>query len=269
MSLYFRSIRSSSSGNCLLIWTADTQIVIDCGFNTQSDCETLLKKYAGRLDDIDAVLITHAHGDHICYSSLRVLSDNGVRIRAHKSVMRQIVQRRKCCDCHDWDDPPFFHAFSEGAFQAGDLRITPIEVPHAPGVPNFGFVICHGKGNKRRKIVICTDFHNYGNVLRHFVNADFIFVESNHDLELLRRYPNEASDYHLSNPKASWLLYHAIRKSACSPQAVMLGHLSRERNRETLALDMVEEVFDRQRKQIDFRLSAAPLYEASKTIRID
>ena len=54
--------------------------------------------------------------------------------------------------------------------------------PHAPGFPNYGFVITAGK----TKIIICTDFHDAEGVLEHFVDADFIFVEANHDLDLLR-----------------------------------------------------------------------------------
>lgn len=151
----------------------------------------------------------------------------------------------------------------------GDLRITPMEVPHDPVVPNFGFVIHHGEGRRRRKIVVCTDFNDYAGVLRHFMDADFIFVESNHDLDLLRKYPNYSSRFHMSNPKTAWLLYHAIRMSEKPPQAVMLGHLSDQRNSEKLALGMVEEIFDRQRMEMDFDLSAAPLYKSSKTVRID
>ena len=180
--------------------------------------------------------------------------------------MKQICSRHSC---YDWEKPPLLHAFSDGAFRAGDFDITPMEVPHEPGVPNFGFVICHGQGRRRRKIVICTDFYNYSDVLPHFINADFIFVESNHDPNLLRKYPNYASQFHLSNPKTAWLLYHVVRQSEKPPQSVMLGHLSHERNRKKLALGMVEEVFDRQYMDMEFDLLAAPLYKPSKTIRID
>lgn len=266
MGLHFKSLRSSSSGNCLQIWTKHSQIIIDCGFKTQWECEEILEEHAGRLDDVDAVVVSHAHTDHICKSALKVLSSHGVRIMAHTRVLTQICSRH---GCNDRDEPPFLHAFSDDAFQAGDFRIIPMEVPHEPGVPNFGFVICHGQGKQQRKIVICTDFYNYAGVLPHFIDADFVFVESNHDPDLLRKHPNYASRFHLSNPETAWLLYHAIRKSEKPPQAVMLGHLSHERNREKLAIGMVEEVFDRERMDIDFDLLAAPLFKESKTIRIE
>jgi len=65
------------------------------------------------------------------------------------------------------------------------------------------------------------------------------------------------------------IVANADKCGAKPPQAVMLGHLSHERNREKLAIGMVEEVFDRQHRDVDFNLYAAPLYEPSKTIRID
>lgn len=266
MSIYFKSLRSSSSGNCLLIWTASTLVAIDCGFHSQKDCQRQLENHAGRIEDLDAVLVTHHHGDHIGYAPLRVLSAYRVRIRAHQRVTQQIRSRHGCAD---WDEPPYLQAFHEKAFKAGDLKITPLELPHAPAVPTFGFVVCHGQGKRRRKLVVCTDFHDYGGVLRHFMDADFIFVESNHDPDLLRENPNHASRFHLSNAKASWLLYHAIRQSKRPPQAVMLGHMSLERNRKELALNSVKEVFASQHRQRDFALYAAPLDRPSKTVCID
>jgi phosphoribosyl 1,2-cyclic phosphodiesterase len=147
MGLHFKSIRSSSSGNCLQIWTKHSQIVIDCGFKTQWECEEFLEDHAGKPDDVDAVLVTHAHADHISKPTLKVLASHGVRIRAHGRVVQQICSRH---GCEDWDEPPLLAAFADFTFQIGDLRITPMEVPRAPDVPNYGFVIDHGEGRRRR-----------------------------------------------------------------------------------------------------------------------
>jgi hypothetical protein len=73
-----------------------------------------------------------------------------------------------------------------------------------------------------------------------------LFVEANHDPELLRRHPNPASRYHLSNPQAAKLICHARKSSKSAPQTVILGHLSRERNTEDLArfLRWLDEIYD-------------------------
>jgi Cft2 family RNA processing exonuclease len=72
MALQFKSLRSSGSGNCLMLWTDHTTLLLDCGITTQRDCHDLLGKHANRLD---GVIVFHAHGDHICYSSLRVMDE--------------------------------------------------------------------------------------------------------------------------------------------------------------------------------------------------
>jgi hypothetical protein len=159
-------------------------------------------------------------------------------------------------------------AFPRGRFDVGDFRLMPIEVPHAPHVPNFGFVITTYNRGRTRTIVICTDFHQYGAVLPYFVDADFIFVEANHDLELLRLHPNHASRYHLNNVKTASLVHHAVRQSAAPPRAVMLGHLSEERNRRALAINEVARMFKRQGTRMAFHLDAAPARTASDVIEI-
>ena len=266
MTLKFKSIRSSSAANCVLISTGSTQILIDCGIESQTECKRLLNKHAGRIEDIDAVLVSHSHTDHINHHTLHVLAVHGIPIRAHRSVLKQIYCKHKCTGRKE---SPVLAEFSDDSFQVGDLEITPMEVPHEPGVPTYGFVIHHRSGSKRRKVVVCTDFYSYENVVSHFADADLIFVESNHDLDLLKKNPNYASRYHLSNPRTAGLLYHAISDSKHSPQHVMLGHLSDERNREKLALGTIEKLFDQKRRKLDFELSAAPLYKASETICVE
>jgi phosphoribosyl 1,2-cyclic phosphodiesterase len=266
MSLYFRSLCSSSSGNCLLIRSRNTQIAIDCGFRAQRDCIASIGNYAGGFGALDAVLVSHAHTDHIGHAGLRVLGKNRVRIMAHGCVAEQVRDRHVC---DGWEERPIIEAFDDDEFDIGDLRITPIELPHDPEVATFGFVIHHGSGKSRRKLIVCTDFYDYADALPHFIDADFMFVESNHDLGLLRKYPNPASHYHLSNPKTAKLLCEAVRKSKVRPRAVMLGHLSHERNREKLAIGEVRGAFDRRKLKIEFNLSTAPLYEASESIAID
>ena len=262
MGFQFRSLRSSSSGNCLLLWTDTTTLLLDCGIKTYSGCLGVLGEHTKRPD---AVLISHAHGDHVCYYSLRVLGEFGTAIHCHHKVISTIQQRHT----HDGDLAPRMHCFSDEPFDIGDLTIQPVEVPHAPGYPNFGFVIWCGTGRDRRKLVICTDFNDYGSLVGHLANADFAFIEANHDLELLRKHWNPSSLFHLSNPKTAQLLCEAKQNGSFAPQAVMLGHLSHRRNTDQLAMDAVRDRFCAEGVDMDFPLEIAPRYEASKTICIE
>jgi hypothetical protein len=144
-----------------------------------------------------------------------------------------------------------------------------VPVPHAPGVPNFGFVIACSAGGQQRKLVLCTDFYDFTRLAPELVDADFIYVESNHDPELLRLHPNPASRYHLSNPRTGDLLADAIWRSRRTPQAVMLGHLSRERNHPNLALQAINGALDRAGVHHEFLLTTAPLYAPSRAIEVE
>ncbi len=210
---------------------------------------------------VDAVLVSHAHGDHMAYESLRVLRNERICIHGHRRVVEQIHDRHRLTA---WDDPPALHAIPSGPFRVGDFSIRLIEVPHAPDFPNYGFVIT----TRETKVVIFTDFHDATGLLKHFIDADFIFIEANHDLGLLREKPNPASHYHLNNLKMAKLLCDAVRQSRKTLTAVMLGHLSAERNRAHLAIREVKVQFESARLQVRFYLSTAPRDEASQIIRL-
>jgi phosphoribosyl 1,2-cyclic phosphodiesterase len=258
----FRTLISSSAGNCLELTSEGMTLLIDCGFRAQRDLDAVLSAIHGEV----AMLVSHAHTDHIGKSGLKVLAKRGIPVRAHQSVADQV------CRYHDfegWRQRPAFLPFDTTAFEVGPFQVQAIPVPHAPGVPNFGFVVTCGSGSALRKLVFCTDFHDFEPIAPELIDADFIYVESNHDLELLRLHPNPASRYHLSNPKTGELLADVIWRSRRTPQAVMLGHLSRERNHPTIALETVNEALDRAGVHHEFMLTTAPLYTPSRVVEIE
>ena len=77
------------------------------------------------------------------------------------------------------------------------------------------------------------------------------------DPDLLRRYPNYRSRFHLPNERCGRLLQTAIDSSEKYPLGIMLGHLSEERNEPDLALDTVWEILDEARHG-EIELSVAP-----------
>lgn len=262
MALTFQSLRSSSSGNCLMIQSESTTLLLDCGIKTQSECRDLLDRHARKLD---AVIVSHAHGDHICYSSLRTLERLGTPIHCHEQIVRQVHDKHVANRLA----PPCFQPFSSTPFAIGDFTILPIPLPHAPDYPNFGFIIECTVARTRKKIVVCTDFNDCGNLLAHLDNTDFLFIEANHDLDLLRKFWNPSSRYHLSNPKTAQLLCHARKTGRFTPRTIMLGHLSSQRNTAELALDTIRQQFQADEIDLDFHLEVAPRREPSRTIRIE
>ncbi len=265
MPVFFQSLRSSSAGNALALWTRTSSILIDCGIGVQRECRSLLDAHSRAAGGLDAVIVSHAHGDHMAYAALRVLGNERVPIYAESEVIGQLRRRHAP---QDWHIPPDMRAIPRGVLEAGDFALTSFEVPHAPGTPTFGFAITVRDGRSRRRVIVCTDFHDYRSVLARFADSDFIFLEANHDRALLREHPNPNSRFHLNNLKCASLLHHTADRCARPPKAVMLGHLSQERNREHLAIEEVERVFRSHGARIAFRLETAPATRPSEVIEI-
>jgi phosphoribosyl 1,2-cyclic phosphodiesterase len=265
VALYFKTLRSSSSGNCLRLWTEQTNVIIDCGLNSQRLCRALLSEHAGAIETISAVLVSHLHQDHINYSALRVLEEHGITVRIHEQLVNKFQE--KFINNNRFDNLSL-KPFSSAAFNLGEFTIRPVQIPHSPQHDNYGFVIHCRQRDRVRKIVIMTDFYTWDGLAGHFVDADFIYVEANHNPGLLKKYPNPNSHYHMKNETVADLLCNARKLSKRAPAAVMLGHLSKERNTRELAMEAIQRAFIRNRVQQDFELHVAPADCASREIRI-
>jgi phosphoribosyl 1,2-cyclic phosphodiesterase len=261
LSLTFQSLCSGSSGNSLLLKSGGTTLLIDAGFSSMRGCRRAL---GGILSHLDGAVISHLHTDHIQYSSLRVLEESRVPIYvAEKEVPHLAAKHYRRSPFLDLKIRPF----CERPFQVGEFSIHPFRVPHDGVRQTFGFEITLRQNGKKRKIVVATDFWHWQGVSGWFEEANFIYVEANHDRDLLRANPNPRSHFHLSNENCGRLLRQALDKSRTLPQAVMLGHLSEIRNRSNLARETVWEILDGS-PQRGIPLHIAPRYEPSVEIQI-
>jgi phosphoribosyl 1,2-cyclic phosphodiesterase len=262
MPLYFQSLRSSSRGNCLLLWTDRTRVIIDCGLGSMKRTRELLGMYVGSPMDIDALVVSHMHSDHISYYPLRVFENEGIPVRIHESCLPQL--KEKHFNGYGFSSLKL-RSFADRDFRVGDMTFSPFEVPHNPVFPTYGFIVKY----KSTKAVIAADFNGWGDLLGRFIDSDFIFVESNHDLELLRQNYNPNSRFHMPNPQTGKLLCSVRNNSSKAPKAVMLGHLSLIRNEPQIALREIESSFASEEMEMDFELLAAPGLTASGVVTID
>ena len=261
MSLYFQSICSSSNGNCLALWSETTRILIDCGLSSMKRTRLTLNSLSNNQSQIDSVLLTHTHSDHISYYPLRVLEESCLTIRIHEDCIEQL--RNKHFNGYGFSNLKL-KAFKNKDFNIGDFSIKPFEVSHSPDFPTFGYQVFY----KDTKIVIATDFSEWESVFDNFLDADFIFVESNHDLKLLEQFYNPNSRFHMPNPKTGNLLLNIVESSKKIPSKVMLGHISSQRNERNIALKETIRTFEKAGKKMDFQLHAAPLRESCDVVQI-
>jgi len=261
LTLTFQSLCSGSSGNSLLLRSDQTTLLIDAGFSSMRAGRKALNGY---LPEIDGAVISHLHSDHIQYSSLRLLEESRIPVYLYEEDIKPLADRH-------FRRFPFLplkvRPFSEQAFLIGEFLIHPFRLPHDGIRPTFGFAVRRNRKGRSQKVVVATDFWNWRGLPGWFADSDFIYVEANHDPELLRAYPNPRSHFHLSNQKCGHLLGQVFGQSRSRPSTLMLGHLSAKRNRPKLAQETVLAILAEQGYR-DVKIQVAPRYEPSDLISI-
>jgi phosphoribosyl 1,2-cyclic phosphodiesterase len=225
--LAFKTLISSSAGNCAVV--ADTQgaVLFDAGFSSQRKFRAALTAVRENFGSVKGIVVSHAHRDHVNTHVLKVLKSTDIPLFLSVETAALMATYRECadllsdCKVEVFDDPPF---------DVGGLRVTSFSVPHSPTAPNRGFII-QGDGVK---IGFATDLYSTRGLAPKLADCDFIYFESNHDPKLLRLNPNPNSAFHLPNAKSADFLT-GLAATGSGPRMVMLGHLSVERNRPDLA----------------------------------
>ncbi len=261
------SLASGSSGNCIFAGTDETSVLVDTGISGKRTGEGLHE--IGRdLGEIDAILITHEHADHI--SGLGVISRKyGIPIYATKGTIDAISRSQGIGQIPDG----LFHEIEpDREFAVGDLTACPVAVSHDAAQP-VDYVLRCGK----RSAAIVTDLGEYGSYLTdRLQDLDVILLEANHDVHMLEtgRYPYYlkqrilGSRGHLSNEMAGRLLNEVLHDGL---QAAILGHLSKENNYERLAYETVRmeiEMADTPYHAGDFPIYVAKRDEVSEIVEI-
>ena len=232
------------------MWTSKTAVLIDFAPGSQRACREALAEAGKACGPLAAVLVTHAHGDHINRNSLKVLEEAGLKVFCHPGVRQQIIAR------HGARHAGIIFSFT-GRLTVGDLKIEYTEVDHAPGYQTTAFTLTTMRGRKDHKASVFTDFSRFTEEHAAFAaNSDLLLLEANHDAELLRKFGHPGSEFHLSNLKAAEFL-HRICQLGFAPQAVVLGHLSGECNAPHLPLKEIEELFRKKDLPVKFKMQVA------------
>ncbi len=225
-----RCLGSGSSGNATVVEATCgprvTRLLVDCGFGVRA-LEHRLARAGLAAADIDAIFITHEHGDHVgCARAL------ALRERIPVWMSHGTWSARGAADY----DGLLNTAAHGQAFDVGDLRLHPFAVPHDAREP---LQLTCTDGAKR--LGILTDLgHATANVLEQLAGCQALLLECNHDPDLLAQssYPPflkrrvGGSHGHLANAEAAALL-QAVHHEGLNH--VVAAHLSAKNNRPALA----------------------------------
>lgn len=233
------------------MWTSKTAVLIDFAPGSQRACREALAEAKKACGQLAAVLVTHAHGDHINRNSLKVLEEAGLKVFCHPGVRQQIIAR------HGSRHAGIISSFA-GQITVGDLKVLYAEVPHAPGYHTTAFTLTTLRGGRERKACVFTDFSRFTDEHAALAaNSDLLLLEANHDAELLKKFGHPGSEFHLSNLKAAEFLHRVCQLGSAQPQAVVLGHLSGECNAPHLPLKEIEELFRKKGLPVEFKMQVA------------
>ena len=231
-------LSSGSKGNCTYVETKNHKVLIDIGTSSLY-VEKSLKSIGINPEDIDIVLVTHAHIDHVAgikvfskkynplvYISEKILKESNIKIENISSEEEINID--------------------------SDIKIKSIRLSH--DVDDIkGYLI--EEDNNSMVYITDTGYINESN-FEYIKNKNLYVFESNHDVEKLMnnpKYPHHTkirilSDKgHLSNKDSA---YYLSRLIGYNTKCVILAHISEQNNTEDLALETLKETLDR--KNIDF-----------------
>ena len=261
------SIASGSSGNCIYVGSDCAHVLIDAGISgrrVEAGLNSL--ELTGR--DLDGILITHEHSDHI--KGLGVIARKyGIPIYATGGTVDAMVRSGSLGKI---PEGIFREIREDEPFLIKDLVVNPFTIPHDAAQP-VGYRLECGE----HSVGIATDLGKYNEyIIENLQNLDALLLEANHDIRMLQvgGYPYYLKQRimgdrgHLSNENAGQLLCRLLHDNL---KAVFLGHLSKENNYEELAYETVcSEVTmgDDPYKSKDFKIQVAKRDYISETVTV-
>lgn len=225
---------SGSKGNALYIESGKTSILVDAGFSGK-ELEKRMAVHGKELQALNAIFLTHEHGDHIQGAgvisrrcSLPVYANHGTFKGSEKTVKK--LHKRIEFETGD-------------SCELRDLSIRSFRISHDTRDP-VGFLVSDGKYS----IACCTDTGKITHLIANrLCDCDALILEFNHDLIMLKNGPYpfalqqrvRSNQGHLGNNDAAEFLQSVMHDKL---QQIILAHLSETNNRADIALQSAASV---------------------------
>ncbi|QCP49257.1 MBL fold metallo-hydrolase [Trinickia violacea] len=226
----FASLGSGSEGNALVVEASNgattTRVMLDCGFSAKEVERRLLRLELG-VEQLDAILITHEHSDHIG-SALTLARKWSLPLYMSWGTAQAVGADDADVDLHVlWGDE---------TAAIGDVEVLPYTVPHDAREP-LQFVFSDGACRLGVLTDVGTSTPHISAVLS---GCDGLVLECNHDTKMLAqsRYPQSlkarigGNHGHLNNDAAANILASLDRARL---KHLVAAHLSQQNNLPELA----------------------------------
>ena len=228
------TLASGSKGNCTLVQTDKTNILIDAGISLQ-EIENKLNYLGVDPHSISGILVTHEHGDHI--KSVGAFSRKyNAKIYASSDEWGVLLNKIGKVDVENR------MSFVQNEFILNDIGVRAFELSHDSHT-------CYGYSifNNGNKFSIATDLgYAPKNVITNLAGSELIVLEANHDEKMLLNNPNYSislkkrilsNSGHLNNNATSEVIEKLLNYNL---KQVVLGHLSEENNTPALAYSQIK-----------------------------
>ncbi|MCM1057672.1 MAG: MBL fold metallo-hydrolase [Firmicutes bacterium] len=261
------SIASGSSGNCIYVGSEATHLLVDAGISGKRT-ESGLKELGLTLKEIDGILVTHEHADHINGLGV-IVRKYGIPIYATAGTIEAI---RNTGNLGTLEEELFHEVQEDRKFIIKDLTVNPMHISHDAAQP-VGYRISYGE----KRVAVCTDLGVYNDyTVECLKGMDALLLEANHDVNMLQVGPYPyylkqriLSDRgHLSNENSGRLLCRILHDKL---KTVFLGHLSKENNLPELAFESVRmeiNMGDNPYKAGDFDIRVARRSEVTPAVEV-
>jgi len=230
--LKLTSLSSGSSGNCSLLETEDTKILIDFGISTRK-VQSFLKYLGYDLTDISGILLTHDHSDHT--QGLKTfLKHYKTNIFSTKKLLDYIKKN------FDATDDVLVEIKKNTLFDINDISVRAFQTSH-DAIDSMGFRFSHND----EVIGYATDLGEVtADVRNGLIGCERVFLEANYDDEMILYgpYPHSlkqrirSAKGHLSNLQSAEFICELIENGT---KTICLGHLSKENNNASICMATV------------------------------
>lgn len=258
------AIASGSSGNSIYVGSDTTHLLVDAGISGKRIQEGV-NQLDLSMNDIDGILITHEHIDHI--AGLGVLARKyEIPIYATPNTKNAIINTASVGYI---DTDLFVDIKPDEKITIKDIVVNPMKISHDAADP-VAYRFSYGK----QKIGVCTDLGTYNDyTVECLKDMDALLIEANHDVNMLQvgPYPYYLKQRilgdrgHLSNERAGNLISEIMTDKL---QAIFLGHLSKENNLPELAYESVRCEITMNQARDDYKgikISDIPMYVAKRS----